>query len=117
VDRVAAVATRVDPRLILKDFQQYAGKPVAVTATIVGLEVVTVPGGGTATYLQLEPVGNKDPANLELLALYKGTAPVLKGDTADCYLLPSDLVAYHSKKGDGKAILCIAMFLNPVRTP
>ena len=106
------IASAVDPRAVERDFSAYVGKPVALRAKVEGAHVINVHGGRTVTYLQMQPIWNEAPVNLEFLAIYDGVIQVGKGATVGCYLLPADIVAYKSVQGDRKAVLCLAMGLN-----
>jgi hypothetical protein len=114
--RAAEVSVSVDPRLVERDFNSYAGKPIAVKGNVTSLDIVKMPDGSKVTYMQLQPVGESGPMDVSFLVIYKGSAPVFKGDTVQSYLLPSDLVTFRSKKDVKKVVLSVAMYMATVRT-
>jgi hypothetical protein len=113
VPAAAAVSAAVDPRLIVKDFKTYAGKPVRIDGTVQSVQNIKLPTGGKTTYLQLKPIWNKSAVDLEYLVVYSGATQVKAGTVVDCYMLPTDVVTYGSKQGQQRAVLGIAMALKP----
>ncbi|MHB8894186.1 MAG: hypothetical protein ACYC99_03290 [Candidatus Geothermincolia bacterium] len=111
---LAAIAQQVDPRILERDFAAHAGKPVAMTAVVQLCQAVKMPDGRILTYLRLQPLWEKAPLNVEILAVYGGSTQVSRGETVSCYMLPADVVAYRSDHGDRNAVLGIVMALNPV---
>ena len=109
---VRDIASEEDPRLVERDFEQFAGKPIHVTGRVVASEVIEAGDGTEITYLQLISIMGGQELDVALLVVYPGVSGLLKGDVADCYLLPVDQVQY--KSGDDKvnAVLCIAMFMS-----
>jgi hypothetical protein len=113
----AAISATVDPTVIGRSFNQYAGKPVAMEGKVLATQTVQVPGGAKLAYLQFQPVGEKGPLNVEYLIIYNGSQQVTAGQTLTAYMVPTDVVTYRSKQGDKKAVLNVAMALVPEKAP
>jgi hypothetical protein len=112
---VVQQAVQADPKQVNHDFEQYAGKPIMLRGKVMSSEAVKWNDGSLATYLQVAPQGEVGPSGIDYLVLYRGAAPVAKGDTVECYVMPADQVMAKSGKGYLKAVLTIAMYLNPVK--
>lgn len=106
---VSGMAIKADPRLIERDFPDYSGKPVEVKGKVLACDLVLWGDNSKATYIQLKPVNQSGETDGLFLLVYKGAAPVLKGDLATCYVMPIDQVMYKSTKGEYKAVLTIGM--------
>jgi ribosomal protein L32 len=109
---VRDIAGEEDPRLVERDFEQFAGKPIHVTGKVVASELIDVSDGTEITYLQLVPVIGGQELEVVFLIVYPGVSSLLKGDVADCYLLPADFVTIEYGDRSENAILCIAMFMS-----
>ncbi|MBU4174563.1 MAG: hypothetical protein KKB90_09555 [Actinobacteria bacterium] len=114
---VRDIASEADPRLVERDFEQFAGKPIHVTGKVVASEVIKAGDGTEITYLRLIPVMGGQELEVVFLIVYPGVSGLLKGDVADCYLLPVDQVKYQSGDRNVSAVLCIAMFMSGGLTP
>ena len=108
---VRDIAVEEDPRRLERDFDQFAGKPIHITGKVVASEVIEAGDGTEATYLHLIPVMDGQELEVVFLIVYPGVSKLMKGDVADCYLLPADLVTYSSGDHKVSAVLCIAMFM------
>jgi len=109
----AAIATAVDPAVIERSFNQYAGKPIVTKGKVLAVQTVQVPGGAKLAYVQFQPVGANGPLNLEYLIIYNGSQQVTAGQTLTAYMVPTDTVSYRSKQGDKKEVLSVAMAMVP----
>lgn len=115
-NQAAAVSATVDPRLVERDFDSYSGKPVAVKGKITSEQIVRMPDGSKVTYMELQPLGDSGPLDVSFLVVYKGLAPVFMDDTVQCYLMPTALVTYNSKKASKRVVLCVALYMTTVKT-
>jgi len=109
---VRDIASEEDPRLVERDFKQFAGKPIHVTGKVVASNVIEAGDGTEITYLQLIPIMGGQELEVVFLVVYPGVSSLLKGDVADCYLLPVDKVTVMYGQENVSAILCIAMFMS-----
>jgi hypothetical protein len=111
--QVEGIAAEEDPRKLERDFTEFAGKPVRLDCSVAVSETVKSTDGAEATFLQLVPELNGQEADVELLAIYPGRSPMLRGDRAVCYLLPTDLVRYTHGNDTRKAVLCVVLYMAP----
>lgn len=110
--QVEGIAMKEDPRRVLRDFEEFAGKPIHVRGNIVASEILTADDGTKMTYLQLVPVEDGRELEVEYFIVYPGISDLLKGDVADCYLLPVDQVRYGSGGENVDAVLTVGIFLS-----
>lgn len=103
------ISIEVDPRLVERDFEDYAGRPVEVGGRVTECDLVLWRDGSKATFIQLKPRNANGETDGLFLLVYKGAAPVLKGDDATCCVMPIDQVMRRSSGGEFKAVLCVAM--------
>ena len=112
VARVRDIAIEEDPRLVERDFEQFAGKPIHITGKVVTSEVIEAGDGTEVTYLQLIPIMSGQELEVVFLIVYPGASSLLKGDVAECYILPADKVTVRYGDRNVSGILCIAMFMS-----
>ncbi|MFH1151014.1 MAG: hypothetical protein V1748_11130 [Actinomycetota bacterium] len=109
--QVAGMAVEEDPRKIERDFTEFAGRPIHLRCRVAVSETVKSTDGAEATFMQLIPLVNGEEADVELLAIYPGRSPMLRGDEAECWLLPADLIRYTQGNETRKAVLCIVLYM------
>jgi len=71
VSRVSGIAVEEDPRLLERDFERFAGKPVHATGNVAASEVIDVSDGTEVTYIRLIPVTGGRELGVEFLIVYR----------------------------------------------
>jgi hypothetical protein len=111
LEQVKEIATDVDPRKVEHDYADFTGKLIHIKGRVTKSEDVVSEAGDEITLVGLKPEVDGRELDINFVVLYSGTSDVLRGDIADCYLLPIDLVKYKEEGKESNAVITIAAFL------
>ena len=116
---ISSGAADVDALGLVADFDAMAGKPLKVTGKVVGTQAIQAKDGTKMTYLTMTyPVDAPAGATLaNFMVFYPGTSQLAKGQAAGFYLLPMDLIRYHTGEKEEKVVLAVSMYQAPVPAP
>jgi len=113
---ISSGASDVDALGLVADFDEMAGRPFKVTGKVTGTQQVQAKDGKKMTFVTMVspvevPAGAKQA---DFMVYYPGASQLAKGDVALFYLLPVDLMLFHTGETQTKVVLAVSMFQLPV---
>lgn len=111
LEEVEGIAIEVDPRLVERDYADYSGTLLYVEGKVAESELFKSSDGTEITYVELVPMMDGEELDVDFTIIYFGVSDVLRGDIADCYVLPIDLVKYQDGDVEKSAVIAIGIYM------
>jgi hypothetical protein len=113
---ISSGAADVDAPGLVADFDELAGRPQKVNGKVIGAQAIQAKDGTKMTLVTMvspvdAPAGT---SQANFMVFYPGTSQLAKDQATVFYLLPMDLIRYHTGDKEEKVVLAVSMYQAPV---